>query len=73
MNYFIECEILSCPKHVEAKKLANKYWTKLCNLDNKTAGLVLDNKDASTLTTKFDKIHEEFKGVIRGLKRCCHV
>lgn len=79
VNYFDLCE--SCPKCYEAKKLGNKYYHQLDNLNNRISEYVCSDisnldfekfqKKLDGMFIKFDKIQTEFIGIIRGRVKCC--
>jgi len=78
-KYFDECDILSCPKCCEAKKLANKYYNQMCNISDKMAEYAFTasawseecTRKLDGLSAKHDKIQREFVGVLRGRVKCC--
>ena len=65
MSYYAMCEILSCPQHVEAKKLANKFWVQWGNIGERIAN------GEDRLCDKAEGIHKQFNEVRRGLRKCC--
>ena len=77
IHYFTDWHCWSCSKHVEAKKLANKYWNQLSGIlhkQQKCLDEVMDVdlmcKKLNGLCEKYAKIDHEFQGVIRGIRKC---
>src|ERR1035437_8077204 len=73
-SIFGQCEIMSCPQHIEAKKLANKYYNQLSNTSDKIAECALNiteenvgqmMKKLDGLETKFNKINTELINFLR--------
>jgi len=76
-HVFTEGGILSCPKHVEAKRLANKYWNQLDGIlfkqeksMNETEDADLLSKKLLGLTAKYEKIDHEYVAIMRGIRKC---
>jgi len=65
--YYPDYDVLSCAQHVEAKRLANKFWTQWNNLSDRIANEPANLK----LHEKSDKIYNQFKQTTRGLLKCC--
>ena len=65
--YYPAYEVLSCAQHVEAKRLANKFWTQWNNLSDRIA----QEPENLKLHEKSDKIYNQFKQATRGLLKCC--
>ncbi len=65
--YYAPSDVLSCPQHVEAKQLANKFWTQWNNLSDRIAA----EPENLKLHEKSDKVFTQFKQVTRGLLKCC--
>lgn len=77
--YFADCDVYSCAKCIEAKKLGNKYYNQLSNISDKIANHVLEPmtdvnsyfRKLDGLFTKFEKNQKEFIGVLNGRTKCC--
>lgn len=74
-SIFGQCEIMSCPQHIEAKKLANKYYNQLSNTSDKIAECALNiteenvgqsMKKLDGLESKFIKINTELINFLRA-------
>jgi hypothetical protein len=74
-SIFGECDVMSCAQHVEAKKLANKYYNQLSNTSDKIAECALNITEENTgimmkklegLETKFNKINIELINFLRA-------
>ena len=79
-QFFGQCDILSCPKHCEAKILANKYYNRLDNVIQRMVECALniteENCEESVrklngLDEKFKKMNVEFMGILRSTSKCC--
>jgi hypothetical protein len=79
--YFGDCDIKSCPKHVEAKILGNKYYNRLDNILERIVECALNIteencaesvKRLNGIQTKFDKMNVEFMGILRSTSKCCY-
>lgn len=78
--YFEDCDIRSCPKHVESKILGNKYYNRLDNILERIVECALNITEENCATSvkkmdglqmKFDKVNMEFMGVLRSTSKCC--
>lgn len=79
-EFFGWCDVFSCPKHQEAKILANKYYNRLDNIIQRMAECALniteENCNVSVrkldgLDAKFNKLNTEFMGILRSTSKCC--
>lgn len=77
-------DVMSCAQHVEAKRLANKYYTQWNNIVDRMCEMTAENSGFDFtdpvvarrhlgLADKADKLLLEWNNVRRGLMKCCAV